>query len=261
MIKAGEIDGGFAPRPRDDVASVELDGEVVLAATEEGGFLVTHWLNATGAIVWQCFDGSVSLDELIDDLCAAFDADRDVVADDVLRLTQLLGAAGLLDGVERELRYRPSGDAYVPEGLPEGTPVPAFSLPDLDGRSVELADLLGGNDRTRRLLLVNWSPGCAFCVKIAESLAVRQAELRAHDTELVLLAHGTADANRQLLMDSGLDCIVLLQTEAPVEVFAGLGTPCAYLVDQQGTIASALAMGANQVPALATIAAGRAAGD
>ena len=257
MIKAGEIDAGFAPRQRPDVASVELDGEMVLAATEDNGYLVTHWLNATGAIVWQCFDGSTSLDELISDLGAAFGADRDVVAGDVLRLTRALGVAGLLDGVEAELRFRRSGDGYVPEGLPEGSEVPSFALPDLDNRSVDLDGLLKRNGAPgRRLLLVNWSPTCGFCVTIAPALAALQPDLRAHDTELVLLAHGTADTNRALLADTGLDCTLLLQGGDPVDIFRGLGTPCAYLVDERGAIASPLAMGANQVPALATIAAG-----
>ena len=258
MISAREIDAGFVPRQRPDVASVELEGEMVLAATEDNGYLVTHWLNATGAIVWQCFDGSTSLDELISDLGAAFGADRAVVADDVLRLTRALGAAGLLDGVEAELRFRRSGDRYVPEGLPEGSEVPSFALSDLDDRSVTFDDLLERHDAPgRRLLLVNWSPACGFCVTIAPTLATLEPDLREHDIELVLLAHGTADANRTLLAGAGLACTLLLQGSDPVDIFRGLGTPCAYLVDDRGAIASPLAMGANQVPALATVAAGR----
>jgi hypothetical protein len=94
-------------------------------------------------------------------------------------------------------------------------------------------------------------------VTIAPTLATLQPDLREHDTELVLLAHGTADANRTLLAGADLDCTLLLQGGDPVEIFRGLGTPCAYLVDERGAIASPLAMGANQVPALVTITAGR----
>ena len=106
-------------------------------------------------------------------------------------------------------------------------------------------------------MLVNWSPSCGFCSSIATELAALHGDLRAHDTELVLLAFGSADDNRSLLRDAGLSCTVLLQGDEPVDLFRGLGTPCAYLVDEHGTIASGLAVGANQVPALARLATGR----
>jgi peroxiredoxin len=260
VTRASEIDARFTPRPRADVASVELDGEMVLAAAEDDGHLITHWLNATGAIVWQCFDGSTSIDELVDDLAEAFGVDRDVVASDVLRLTRALGAAGLLEGVEGELRFRRAGDVYVPESLPVGSEVPSFALPDLNGRPVALAELLQRDGTSRRLLLVNWSPGCGFCINIAGPLASLEADLRDRGTDVVLLAHGTAEKNRRLLADLGLDFTLLLQAEAPVEIFAGLGTPAAYLVDERGAIASPVAVGAVQVPALAKAAAGRAEG-
>ena len=62
MIDADEIDRAFVPRPRADVAFVELDGEaVILATVGDDEELFTHWLNPIGTIVWQCLDGVASL--------------------------------------------------------------------------------------------------------------------------------------------------------------------------------------------------------
>ena len=253
MIEPAEIDRFFVPRPRADVAFVEVDGEAVVAATAgDDGRLLIHWLNPIGTIVWQCFDGAASLDELIADLVDAFGADPDVVADDVVELSRALGRTGLLEGVTAHLSFGGAGgDGYEPEGLPQGTEVAPFSRPDLDGHDVGLDDMKG-----RRLVLVNWSPSCGFCSAIAAELASLHADLLAHDTELVLLAFGTAEDNRAVLSRAALSCTVLLQGDDAVDLFRGLGTPCAYLLDERGAIASRLAVGANQVPALARLAAG-----
>jgi thiol-disulfide isomerase/thioredoxin len=253
VIEPAEIDRFFVPRPRADIAFVELDGEAVIAATAgDDGRLLTHWLNPIGTIVWQCFDGVASLDELIAELASAFGASPDIVANDVVELARALGRSGLLEDVTAQLSLGgPAGDGYQPEGLPLGSEVPPFSRRDLDGYDVGLGDLRG-----RRLVLVNWSPSCGFCAAIAPELAALHADLRAHGAELVLLAFGSADDNRSLLDQAGLTCTVLLQGDDAVDLFRGLGTPCAYLVDEHGAIASGLAVGANQVPGLARLAAG-----
>ena len=247
MIGAEEIDRSFVPRPRADVAFVELDGEsVIIATVGDDEELLTHWLNPIGTIVWHCLDGVASLDELIADLAEAFDADPDVVADDVVQLTRALGGVGLLEGVVAQLSIRAIGDGCDVGGLPLGADVPPFSRSDLDGHDAGLDTLRG-----RRSLLVNWSPSCGFCSRIAGELVALHAELEAHETELVLLAFGSAAENRALLDETGLVCTLLLCGADPIDLFRGLGTPCAYLVDEHGAIASGLAVGAVQVPALA----------
>ena len=254
MIEPSEIDRLFVPRPRNDIAFVELVGEAVIAATaDDEGRLLTHWLNEIGTIVWRCFDGNASLDDLIADLADAFGADPDIVANDVVQLSRALGRSGLLEGVTAQLALGSiGGDGYEPAGLPRGSEVPSFSRCDLDGHDVDLAELRG-----HRLMLVNWSPSCGFCAASADELAALHADLRVHDIELVLLAFGSADDNRSLLEKAGLTCTLLLQGDDAVDLFRGLGTPCAYLVDEHGLIASGLAVGANQVPALARQAAGQ----
>lgn len=247
-IDADEIDATFVPRARSDVAWVEIEGESVLLVEETTRL---HWLNPTGTVVWKCLDGAIALDELSDELSVAFGAERDVIHNDVLNLVREFGRAGLLDGVAMET---PQAHQHEPQGLDVGTQLEPFALPDLGGTEVSLEGLRG-----RRLLLVNWSPGCGFCARIAPDLAELQPELDRRGVGLVLVALGEADQNRELMEEAGLDCTILLNDGTQVEAFKGLGTPSAYLVDEEGKVASELALGADNVPALAAQAAGTAA--
>ncbi|HEV3166659.1 MAG TPA: PqqD family protein, partial [Isosphaeraceae bacterium] len=74
-ISIQDIDGSFVPRRIPGAAHVELDGDVVLGV-RTGSSLQTFCLNRMGGVIWECFDGSASLDELIDDLSDVFAADR-----------------------------------------------------------------------------------------------------------------------------------------------------------------------------------------
>jgi hypothetical protein len=105
-IRADAIDEQFVPHPRGDLASIELDGELVVAA-EPGDAqpFGAHWLNGTAALLWAAFDGKASLAEIIDDCSAAFETDRSIVRDDVLRCARTLGRVGLLAGVASERSF------------------------------------------------------------------------------------------------------------------------------------------------------------
>ncbi|GEM_PF-2337755 len=98
-ITADQIDGGFKPVARAEVASVELDGEGVLYDEEHG---LTHLLNPTATVVWSCLDGQSSVDELGVELAGAFGADVVTVRGDVLALVRELGRQGLLEGVSAD---------------------------------------------------------------------------------------------------------------------------------------------------------------
>ena len=50
-------------------------------------------------MVCGSFDGEASLARIVDDLAAAFGADRDVVEADVLAMVRRLAGLGLFDGV------------------------------------------------------------------------------------------------------------------------------------------------------------------
>jgi len=160
-----------------------------------------------------------------------------------------------LDELEQHLGVDSQGAKHgvPPEvaGLAVGTAFDSFRLPDLNGNQVALEDFRG-----QRVLLVNWGPQCGFCDLIAPDLARLQADFRKSNIQLLLVAYGDAESNRKLAQEHGLECPILLQDEAPekapsLEALKRLGTPVAYLLDEQGQVAQPIAVGADQVPALA----------
>jgi peroxiredoxin len=168
-------------------------------------------------------------------------------------LQQMLRQQGrLLRRIESLENAGPAVAAAEPvEGLAVGTPLPGFRLPDTVGRLASLQDFRG-----KRLLLVHWNPQCGFCELIAPELASIQPALEKCQTELVLVSYGDVESNRRFAEQHGLTCRILhLDGAEPLEFFASLGTPVAYLVDEEGHIAERLAVGANEVPALARRAA------
>jgi peroxiredoxin len=179
------------------------------------------------------------------ELARAFGADPEVVLIDVLDVTRQFGMAGLLQGVAELATGR------GPQGIAQGKVIPSFELPDAEGRTVSLESLRGQN-----LLLVNWSPTCGFCKQIAPELAELQPRLRERGVRPVLIATGEIEANRQIIQEAGLDALLLLQEPGEAEVFSGMGTPVAYLVDEEGKNAASVAYGSDAVPALARKAAG-----
>ena len=152
-----------------------------------------------------------------------------------------------LDALEARLDEAGIATEALPESLPVGSTVDDFVLPDASGSFVSLSDFRG-----RRVLLVNWNPDCGFCDLIAPELSDAHPALRQAGTELLLVSYGDAEQNRRFSQEHGLDCPLLLQDEQrEAPFFRGLGTPVAYLLDEQGRVAEPLAGGADQVAALA----------
>ncbi len=243
---AAEIDGAFVPIRGVDVTAVVLDGEAVALAE---GAASAFFMDELATLVWGTFDGSATIDELAEDFADVFAADLDVVRGDILKLARDVGRAGLLRGITYE-PPSPSSHAW-PTGVSPGEPIPPFELADQDGNAVRLADLRG-----HPVLLVNWSPRCRFCTAIAPELSQLQSPLSARGVELVFITLGDVEENHPLLEQHGLHPRLLLGAGGETEVFAGVGTPAAYLVDAEGRAASALTVGADQVPLLARVAAG-----
>ena len=93
-----DIDGSFVPL-RAPVASVELDGEMVLAGGPGHAF---YRLDAVASLVWAGLDGSGTAEEIAGDLAAELGAPPSVVAGDVLGLTRTLGRLCFVEGVRCE---------------------------------------------------------------------------------------------------------------------------------------------------------------
>lgn len=160
-----------------------------------------------------------------------------------------------LDGLEGRAPASLEGTAHPvqigPSGLGVGKAFGPFSLPDLEGRTVSLAEFKGG-----RVLVVNWSPHCGFCEAVADGLAKLQPDLKRRRVQLLLVSSDDADANRELAERHRLDCPILLSGVAQgLKPFESMGTPTAYLLDERGRVARPVAVGAHEVPALAREAA------
>ena len=96
VVSPEAIDGSFVPVTSPSVASVVVDGEVVLL---DGSTGTLRNLDPVGGVVWGCLDAPGTIDEIVTDLCSEFGADRDTVREDVLELMRALGRDGLLQGV------------------------------------------------------------------------------------------------------------------------------------------------------------------
>ena len=245
LVPPADIDGAFVPHRRGDVSEVVIDEEMLLVG---GGNPLL--LNATGTLVWQCLDGEVSLDELIDELVDVLGVDAVAVRSDVLDFVRSLGTTGLLDGVgividPSEFEF---AEPTVPLGV--GDAFPPFALPDLDGSTRSLEEWRG-----RSVLIVNWSPGCGYCTVIAPQLGELQPHLAAKGVDVLFVSSGDADSNRPILAGAEIDAPMLLKGDEP-DPFAGFGTPMAYLLDEEGTVATGVGWGADQVLALVQETAG-----
>jgi peroxiredoxin len=114
-----------------------------------------------------------------------------------------------------------------------GKPVPAFSLPGLDGATVSLADLLA---RGRELVLIFSDPACHACNPLLPDIGRLQ---RADGGPLpVVMSLGDAEANRAKAAEHELG-LVLLQEDFELARALGIsGMPGAVRVDRGGRIAA-----------------------
>lgn len=95
LLPADSIDASFVPR-RSAVASVVVDGETVLAGARGRAY---YRLDPIASLVWSCFDGTGSAEEIARDLAGELRAPAEAVCDDVVALTRTLGELCFLDGV------------------------------------------------------------------------------------------------------------------------------------------------------------------
>lgn len=136
--------------------------------------------------------------------------------------------------------HAPAPADALPTVPPVGAPAPRFALPAIAGGWVTLDDLLLDE---RPVLLVFSDPACAAC----EALPARLADLRdgtAGELTIALVTRGSPD--------DGPFAPVLVQSEHEVARAYGAGhVPSAVLVDPDGRVASALAVGEHAIERLA----------
>lgn len=245
-ITADDIEGDFTPLARPDVASVAIESEMVLGRIAAGTqYVQTCALNESGAVVWQCFDGTGTIADIAADIAEVFGVDFEAVNADVVALARNVGSLGFLVGVREDTFDVGDGDAGT-EGIAIGEPFPDFDAIDETGGGFSSKQLRG-----RRFLLVNWSSTCSFCEAIVDDLAELAPALGRVGVGIVLLAAGDQRVIRESIDRAGLACRLLVHGDAGDAGFDGIGTPVAYLLDEQGNVASPLALGAPPVVQLA----------
>jgi peroxiredoxin len=119
----------------------------------------------------------------------------------------------------------------VAPALPVGSAAPDFELPDLAGRRQALAQFRG-----RRVLLIFFSPKCPHCIEMVPDIAALAPDGSDGGPLPLVVSTGDAEENGSR------------EVAAKYQVS---GTPMGYLLDEQGTIASAPALGAEALLALA----------
>jgi thiol-disulfide isomerase/thioredoxin/uncharacterized membrane protein YphA (DoxX/SURF4 family) len=127
-----------------------------------------------------------------------------------------------------------------PLPLGRGEMLPPLQLPDLDGRTVAVSEIL----RDRPTLMVFWNPQCGYCQRMLEPLRVWEQTRPANTPEILLVSTGSQEMNRR----QGLRSRALLDFDFAVGRAVGsTGTPSAVLVDADGRLASDVVVGAAAV--------------
>jgi peroxiredoxin len=139
-----------------------------------------------------------------------------------------------------------------PAGLKRGERAPQFTLPDLSGKRLSLADLRGNET-----LVLFWNPNCGYCQRMLTDLKAWEAHPPTDAPKLLVVSTDSVESNQAM----GLRSPVLLDQDGMRigKLFGATGTPMAVLVDEEGKIASEVAAGAPAVLALAGQAQDKAA--
>lgn len=128
-----------------------------------------------------------------------------------------------------------------PTRLLVGDPAPPFKLPAVRGGEVDLMDFTG-----RMSVLLFWRSTCGFCSAFAPELLIREKEQTESSAQLAFLASGTREQNEA----QGFSSPVLLDDGSIMKAYGVNGTPSAVLVDAEGKVASAVAVGSTSIQAL-----------
>jgi peroxiredoxin len=152
-----------------------------------------------------------------------------------------------LESIEKRFGAPPAESWREPAGLPLGAAAPDFELPDLAGQKHKLSEFRG-----KDVLLLFFNPKCGFCTRMAADLAALPIDGTDGRAVPIVVTTGNAEANRRLVEQHGIRCIVLLQEQMEVaSQYRAQGTPMGYRIDAEGKIASELAVGAEPLLELA----------
>jgi peroxiredoxin len=130
------------------------------------------------------------------------------------------------------------------EGLPAGSAAPDFRLPRVGGGELSLSQYRG-----RKVLLLFSDPTCAPCNALLPDVQRRYAA--GSEVDVVMVSRGDHAANASKIAELRVTFPVVLQRQWEISKLYGMfATPIAFLVDEHGTIAAPVAIGAQRILAL-----------
>jgi PqqD family protein of HPr-rel-A system len=94
----GCVTAPIKPKTRDELAAVELDGEIVVYDQSNGRL---HALNPTASVVFKFLDGTATMKELADDIAAAYSAPPGEVEAQIRKLVRQFRKDALLEPSKR----------------------------------------------------------------------------------------------------------------------------------------------------------------
>ncbi|MGI8711631.1 MAG: MauE/DoxX family redox-associated membrane protein [Solirubrobacteraceae bacterium] len=147
-----------------------------------------------------------------------------------------------LSDLEAPLGRRADDDSGRPLAL--GQPAPAFALPDLDGRTLSLDELL---HKGRGVLLVFTDPDCAHCAPLLPALGRARSQTA---TPIAVISRGGHAENHARAREHGIAPLLLQRDLEVAKAYRVFGFPAAILVNSAGRIASQRAGGAQAVAEL-----------
>jgi peroxiredoxin len=143
------------------------------------------------------------------------------------------------------LRSPPVAAAPTPP-LEVASRAPAFRAQTADGHSLTLRSAL--KDRSE-IALIFMAPGCDPCRSMLPDIARWQVSL-AGDLPLFVVSAGTREQAREAAREHGVSNVLLDPQRTIAESYGVSATPCAVVVNGDGTIASGQAVGASAIEAL-----------
>ena len=137
-------------------------------------------------------------------------------------------------------------------GLPVASQAPPFSLKGLHGEMLTLESLRSAG---KPVMLLFTDPGCGPCTAMLPEIGRWQDE---HSDKLAvsLVSRGKPEENRAKMGEHGLTQVLLQEDWEVSEAYRVSGTPSAVLVQQDGTIGSAVVGGAEAIRDLVAYAVG-----